>query len=257
MLVVVEDRNVHPRAELALDLEAFGGLDVLQVDGAEGGLQGGDDLDQRSGSRLLDLDVEDVDAGEFLEEDRLALHHRLRGERADIAEAQHGGAVGDDRDHVAAAWYSPRRHRGWRRSPRRRRRRRANRPGRGRAGWPCAWSARRQLPGPRQAVIVQRGLAEILVHESPLVPGHEDAAGGAAHATVGTGKDRGGDRLAGLARPAGRVHLSARPNRPPGLSRGYGAVEKNSNFHGVSPTSTSSWRVYHSATTANRARRGV
>ena len=51
---------------------------------------------------LVDLDVEDVDAGELLEQDRLALHHGLGGERADVAEAQHGGAVGDDRDEVLA-----------------------------------------------------------------------------------------------------------------------------------------------------------
>ena len=50
----------------------------------------------------VDLDVEDVDAGEFLEQDRLALHHRLGGQRADGAEAEHGGAVGDDGDQVAA-----------------------------------------------------------------------------------------------------------------------------------------------------------
>ena len=48
------------------------------------------------------LDVEDVDAGEFLEEAALALHHRLAGERADVAEAEHRGAVGDDGDEVAA-----------------------------------------------------------------------------------------------------------------------------------------------------------
>ncbi len=36
-----------------------------------------------------------------LNSDRLAFHHRLGGERAEIAEAQNGGAVGDDRDHVA------------------------------------------------------------------------------------------------------------------------------------------------------------
>ena len=50
----------------------------------------------------VDLDVEDVDAGELLEQDRLALHHRLGGERADIAEAEHGGAVRDHRDEVGA-----------------------------------------------------------------------------------------------------------------------------------------------------------
>ena len=51
---------------------------------------------------LVDLDVEAVDAGELLEQHRLAFHHRLRGERADGAEAEHGGAVGDDTDQVAA-----------------------------------------------------------------------------------------------------------------------------------------------------------
>ena len=55
-----------------------------------------------SGSRLGDLDVEDVDAGELLEQDALAFHHRLGGQRADVAQAQHGGAVGDHRHQVAA-----------------------------------------------------------------------------------------------------------------------------------------------------------
>ena len=38
----------------------------------------------------------------FFEKDRLALHHWLRGERADIAEAKHRGAVAHDRDEVLA-----------------------------------------------------------------------------------------------------------------------------------------------------------
>ena len=49
-----------------------------------------------------DFDVEDVDAGEFLEQDRLALHHRLGGERADRAEAQHRRAVGEHGDEILA-----------------------------------------------------------------------------------------------------------------------------------------------------------
>ena len=51
---------------------------------------------------LVDLDVEHVDAGEFLEQDRLALHHRLAGERADVAEAEHRGAVGEHGDEILA-----------------------------------------------------------------------------------------------------------------------------------------------------------
>jgi hypothetical protein len=46
VLVVVEDRDLHALAQLALDVEAVRRLDVLEVDAAEGGLQRGDDVDQ-------------------------------------------------------------------------------------------------------------------------------------------------------------------------------------------------------------------
>ena len=55
-----------------------------------------------AGSVSSDLDVEHVDAGELLEQAALALHHRLAGQRADVAEAEHGGAVADHGDEVAA-----------------------------------------------------------------------------------------------------------------------------------------------------------
>jgi hypothetical protein len=86
----------------SFDDETIRRLDVFEVDRAEGGFQRADDLGQLFGVGLVHLEVETVDIGEFLEEDRLALHHRLGGQRADIAEAQHGGAVRDHRDEVAA-----------------------------------------------------------------------------------------------------------------------------------------------------------
>ena len=46
VLVVVEDRDVHALAQLLLDLEAVGRLDVLEVDAAEGRLERRDDLDE-------------------------------------------------------------------------------------------------------------------------------------------------------------------------------------------------------------------
>ena len=60
----------------------------------------------------VELEVEHVDVGELLEQAGLALHHRLAGERADVAEAEHRGAVGDDRDQVAARRVLLRRARG-------------------------------------------------------------------------------------------------------------------------------------------------
>ncbi len=92
---------LHPLAQPLLDLEAFGRLDILEVDGAEGRLQRGDDVHEVGRIALVDLDVEDVDAGEGLEQDRLALHHRLGGKRTDRSQPQDGGAVGDDPDQIA------------------------------------------------------------------------------------------------------------------------------------------------------------
>src|SRR5439155_25146592 len=46
-------------------------LDVLEIDAAEGRLQAGDDVDETVGIGLGDLDVEHVDAGEFLEQQAL------------------------------------------------------------------------------------------------------------------------------------------------------------------------------------------
>ncbi len=45
----------------------------------------------------------------FLKSAGLALHHRLRGQRADVAEAEDGGAVRDHRDEVGAAGVERRR----------------------------------------------------------------------------------------------------------------------------------------------------
>ena len=102
VLIVVEDRNLQARAQLALHVKALGRLDVFKVDAAEGRLERSDHLDQSIGIRFVEFDVEDVDARELLEQHRLALHHGLGGERADVPQAQDGTAVRDDADQIAA-----------------------------------------------------------------------------------------------------------------------------------------------------------
>ena len=101
MLVVVEHRDAHAAAQLCLDGEAFRRLDVLQVDRPEGRLQRGNHIAEALRVLGINLDVEHVDAGELLEQDGLALHHRLAGQRADVAQAEHGGAVGDHAHQIA------------------------------------------------------------------------------------------------------------------------------------------------------------
>jgi hypothetical protein len=97
VLVVVEDRDVELLLEPLLDLEAARRGDVLEVDPPEARrdrLYGGDDLVRVVG---VEADRERVHVRELLEQHRLALHHRHRGKRADVAEAEHGRAVGHDR----------------------------------------------------------------------------------------------------------------------------------------------------------------
>ncbi len=79
-----------------------GCLDIFEIDAAEGRLQRRNDIDHVVDVGRVDLDVEDVDAGEFLEQDGLAFHDRLGGKRADIAKPEHGRTVGDDGDQIGA-----------------------------------------------------------------------------------------------------------------------------------------------------------
>ena len=100
VLVVVEYWNIHSLTADFLDDEAIRRFDVFKVDRAEGRLERTDDIGQLLRVWLIQLDVEAVDIGEFLEEDGLALHHRLGRKRADIAKAQNSGAIGDNGDKI-------------------------------------------------------------------------------------------------------------------------------------------------------------
>ena len=102
MLIVMEHRNFHAAAQFALDDETFRRLDILQIDGAERRFQRRNDFDQLLRIALLDLDIENIDAREFLEQHRLAFHHRLGRERSDGAKPKHRGAVADHPDQIAS-----------------------------------------------------------------------------------------------------------------------------------------------------------
>ena len=100
VLVVVEDRDVERFLELILDVEALRRCDVLEVDAAVDRGDALDRLDGLLGRVRVEADRERVDARELLEEQGLALHDRERCLGADVAQAEHRGAVGDDGDGV-------------------------------------------------------------------------------------------------------------------------------------------------------------
>jgi hypothetical protein len=91
----VEDRDVEQPAQAALDLEAARSADVLQVDAAETGGYQLDRSDYFFCVLTVQADRPGVDVGELLEQSGLALHDRQGGVRADVAQAEHGRAVGD------------------------------------------------------------------------------------------------------------------------------------------------------------------
>ena len=102
MLVVVENRNVHQFAQALLDDETVRRPNVFEVDAAEGRSEVADRIDEGVDVLGVDFEIDRIDIGEALEQDGLALHHRLRGKRAEIAETENRRAVGNHRDQIAA-----------------------------------------------------------------------------------------------------------------------------------------------------------
>src|SRR3546814_13360194 len=80
----MEHGDVHSLAQRLLDHEAFGRLDILQIDAAKAWLQQCDRIDNRVDILCIEFKVDGIDISEPLKEDRLALHHRLRCQRPKI-----------------------------------------------------------------------------------------------------------------------------------------------------------------------------
>jgi len=101
VLIIVKYRNVEELAQPLLDDEALWRLDVLEIDAAPALAEELHAIDKIVGVFGRDLEIDGVDVGKALEQHRLALHHRLGGERTAIAEPENGGAVGDHGDEIA------------------------------------------------------------------------------------------------------------------------------------------------------------
>src|SRR5262249_41889239 len=80
---------------------AFRGANILEVDAAPALAEQLDAVDDLVGVFGRDFEVDRIDVGEAFEQHRLAFHHRLGRKRAAIAQAEDGGAVGDDGDEIA------------------------------------------------------------------------------------------------------------------------------------------------------------
>ena len=101
VLVVVENRDLHLLLQLFLDVEAVRGLDVFQVDTTEGRRQMFQDEDKFFRVRLLDTQINAVDARKLSEKRCLSFHDWFACKWTDIAEAEHGCSICDAGDHVS------------------------------------------------------------------------------------------------------------------------------------------------------------
>ena len=128
VLVVVEHRDLHALAQLRLDVEALGRLDVLEVDAAEGRLQRAMVSISLSGSCSSSSMSKTSMPANFLNRQPLPSITGLPASGADVAQAQHRGAVGDRPRRGCRARSGCRPRAGRRRSPGRPRRRPASRP---------------------------------------------------------------------------------------------------------------------------------
>ncbi len=101
MLIVMEHRDVEQLPQPLLDHKALGRADVLQIDATPALAQQLDAIHDLI--RILggDFEIDGVDIGKALEQNRLALHHGFRRQCPAIAKAKDGSAIGDDRDKIA------------------------------------------------------------------------------------------------------------------------------------------------------------
>ncbi len=107
MLIIVEDGDVEHLLKTTLDLEALRRFDVLEVDPAEGRGESSADRHHLIDGRRLNAHRVGVDISELLEEHRLALHHRHRRLRSDVAKAKHRGAIRQHRDGIRTSGQVP------------------------------------------------------------------------------------------------------------------------------------------------------
>ena len=69
--------NTHALAQLTLDDKALGRLDILKIDPTKGWLKARNNFDKFVWVLFVDLNIEYINASEFLEQYRFTFHHRL------------------------------------------------------------------------------------------------------------------------------------------------------------------------------------
>ena len=97
----MKHRNVQHLAQAPLDLKTARRRDVLEIDPAKHRRDRLYDQDDLLDILRVQAQRESIHAGELLEQDRLALHHRQRATRPDVTQPQNSRAIRHHRHRVA------------------------------------------------------------------------------------------------------------------------------------------------------------
>ena len=101
MLVIMKHRNVHQPAQLRLDDKTIRRLDVFKINPAKRRAEIAHTVYELFRIFGRDLKVNRIHIGKTLEQNRLAFHHRLGGQRTKIAKPENGRTIRDHRNHIA------------------------------------------------------------------------------------------------------------------------------------------------------------
>ncbi len=85
MLVIVKNRNIHQFPEFFLDNEAFRCLDIFQINAAEGRTEITHGIDELLGIFGINFQINRIDVGEALKQNRFAFHNGFGRKSAEIA----------------------------------------------------------------------------------------------------------------------------------------------------------------------------
>ena len=102
VLIVVEDGDIHGGFQRVFDVIAFRRRQIFQIDAGEGFFQELHGVDKFVRIFRIDDDRNGVHVAEAFVEGALPFHDGEGRGGADVAQAEHAGAVGNDRHHIAS-----------------------------------------------------------------------------------------------------------------------------------------------------------
>ena len=86
MLVIVEDGNIQHLLEFFFNVETFGCFNVFEIDPAKSRGDCRHNFDDLIGVMRIEFNIKHIHIRKFLEQHRLAFHHRLACQSAAVSE---------------------------------------------------------------------------------------------------------------------------------------------------------------------------